>query len=184
MITTSSKLFFFSSFLALCFMLYPIEATSRLPDTEVEALKQIKKTLGWDLKNIDPCSKGGIISNPVRSTSEIINVSCDCSIAHDNFCHIIAIILSAQNLQGKLPPELVKLPYLQEINLTRNYLSGTIPREWGTMNLTKIALVANGLSGEIPKELANITTLKTLSLEFNNFYDSMILFIKIIFHRY
>ncbi|KAL1299713.1 hypothetical protein AAHE18_18G129500 [Arachis hypogaea] len=173
MITTSSKLFFFSSFLALCFMLYPIEATSRLPDTEVEALKQIKKTLGWDLKNIDPCSKGGIISNPVRSTSEIINVSCDCSIAHDNFCHIIAIILSAQNLQGKLPPELVKLPYLQEINLTRNYLSGTIPREWGTMNLTKIALVANGLSGEIPKELANITTLKTLSLEFNNFYGNL-----------
>ncbi|KAL1299722.1 hypothetical protein AAHE18_18G129500 [Arachis hypogaea] len=149
MITTSSKLFFFSSFLALCFMLYPIEATSRLPDTEVEALKQIKKTLGWDLKNIDPCSKGGIISNPVRSTSEIINVSCDCSIAHDNFCHIIAI------------------------NLTRNYLSGTIPREWGTMNLTKIALVANGLSGEIPKELANITTLKTLSLEFNNFYGNL-----------
>ncbi|RYR50548.1 hypothetical protein Ahy_A07g037173 isoform B [Arachis hypogaea] len=82
-------------------------------------------------------------------------------------------ILSAQNLQGKLPPELVKLPYLQEINLTRNYLSGTIPREWGTMNLTKIALVANGLSGEIPKELANITTLKTLSLEFNNFYGNL-----------
>ncbi|XP_025610853.1 probable LRR receptor-like serine/threonine-protein kinase At1g07650 isoform X3 [Arachis hypogaea] len=173
MITTSSKLFFFSSFLALCFMLCPTEAASRLPDTEVEALKQITKTLDWDLKNIDPCSVGGIISNPVRSTSEIINVSCDCSIANDNFCHIITIILSAQNLQGKLPPELVKLPYLQEINLTRNYLSGTIPREWGTMNLTKIALVANGLSGEIPKELANITTLKTLSLEFNNFYGNL-----------
>ncbi|RYR50549.1 hypothetical protein Ahy_A07g037173 isoform E [Arachis hypogaea] len=92
MITTSSKLFFFSSFLALCFMLCPTEAASRLPDTEVEALKQITKTLDWDLKNIDPCSVGGIISNPVRSTSEIINVSCDCSIANDNFCHIITMV--------------------------------------------------------------------------------------------
>ncbi|XP_020969323.1 probable leucine-rich repeat receptor-like serine/threonine-protein kinase At3g14840 [Arachis ipaensis] len=82
-------------------------------------------------------------------------------------------ILSAQNLQGKLPQELVKLPYLQEINLTRNYLSGTLPREWGTMNLTKIALVANGLSGKIPKELANITSLKILSLKFNNCYGNL-----------
>ncbi|MED6209230.1 hypothetical protein PIB30_052708 [Stylosanthes scabra] len=174
MLTSSSKLFFLSLFLALCFILYPIEATSRLPHTEEEALKQIANTLGWeDFKDdTDPCSEG-LNSKPFRPTSEVVNVSCDCSIANDTFCHIVTIILSAQNLQGKLPPELVKLPYLQEINLTRNYLSGNIPREWGTMNLTKIALVANGLSGEIPKELSSITTLKVLSLEFNNFYGNI-----------
>ncbi|XP_021830204.1 probable LRR receptor-like serine/threonine-protein kinase RFK1 isoform X2 [Prunus avium] len=68
-----------------------------------------------------------------------------------------------------LPPQLVKLPYLKEIDLALNYLNGTIPGEWGAMQLTKISLLVNRLSGEIPKELGNITTLTYLTLEANQF---------------
>ncbi|XP_072086011.1 probable LRR receptor-like serine/threonine-protein kinase RFK1 isoform X8 [Arachis hypogaea] len=62
---------------------------------------------------------------------------------------------------------MVKLPYLREIDLSLNYLNGTIPKEWASMKLTTIALMANRLSGEIPKELGNITTLVNLDLEAN-----------------
>ncbi|KAJ0102950.1 hypothetical protein Patl1_04932 [Pistacia atlantica] len=86
-------------------------------------------------------------------------------------------ILKAQNLPGVLPPELARLPYLQEIDLTRNYLNGTIPPEWGsifflqklTFYLVPISsLIGNQLTGSIPKALVNISTLTSLTLEFNN----------------
>ncbi|PKI54265.1 hypothetical protein CRG98_025325 [Punica granatum] len=38
-----------------------------------------------------------------------------------------------QSLQGTLPPDFVRLPYLQNLDLTRNYLDGTIPSEWSSM---------------------------------------------------
>ncbi|KAM1001302.1 hypothetical protein ACFX15_007517 [Malus domestica] len=78
-------------------------------------------------------------------------------------------ILKSQDLQGTLPIELVNLTYLQEIDLTRNYLSGTIPPEWSSLPLLNITLFGNRLTGSIPKELGDITTLKSLDISFNNF---------------
>ncbi|TQE03114.1 hypothetical protein C1H46_011285 [Malus baccata] len=78
-------------------------------------------------------------------------------------------ILKALDLQGTLPLELVNLTYLQEIDLTRNYLNGTIPPEWSSLPLVSISLVGNRLTGSIPKELGDITTLKSLDISFNNF---------------
>ncbi|KAM1343726.1 hypothetical protein PS2_007823 [Malus domestica] len=83
--------------------------------------------------------------------------------------HRILKALKAQDLQGTLPVELVNLTYLQEIDLTRNYLSGTIPPEWSSLPLLNISLLGNLLNGSIPKELGNITTLKSLDISFNNF---------------
>nr|XP_028944941.1 probable LRR receptor-like serine/threonine-protein kinase At1g53420 [Malus domestica] len=70
-------------------------------------------------------------------------------------------ILRSQDLQGTLPVELVNLTYLQEIDLNRNYLSGTIPPEWSSLPLLNISLLGNRLTGSIPKELGDITTLKS-----------------------
>ncbi|KAK4576718.1 hypothetical protein RGQ29_027319 [Quercus rubra] len=84
------------------------------------------------------------------------------------------VILKAQNLPGTLPPELVKLPYLEQIDLTRNYLSGTIPQQWGSFTrLLNISLLGNRLTGSIPVELGNISTLKSLVLEFNMLSGSL-----------
>ncbi|CAL2253638.1 unnamed protein product [Prunus armeniaca] len=78
-------------------------------------------------------------------------------------------VLKAQDLPGTLPKEMARLTYLKEIDLTRNYLSGTIPPEWGSLPLVNISLVANRLTGSIPKEIGNITTLKSLDISMNNF---------------
>ncbi|XVE53068.1 hypothetical protein DITRI_Ditri02bG0174700 [Diplodiscus trichospermus] len=58
-------------------------------------------------------------------------------------------------------------------DLTRNYLKGTIPPEWGSMQLVNIALLGNRLTGSIPKELANLSNLTSLVLEHNNFSGNL-----------
>ncbi|XP_020983924.2 probable leucine-rich repeat receptor-like serine/threonine-protein kinase At3g14840 isoform X2 [Arachis duranensis] len=135
-------------------------------------MKEIAKKVGkkdWNF-SVDPCSglENWNSSNAVKGM--LINaVTCDCSFANANLtvCHVVSIVLKYQNLTGTLPSELVKLPYLQEIDLTRNYLNGTIPPQWGSIKLVNISLLGNRLTGSIPKELGNITTLKSLVLEFN-----------------
>ncbi|KAI3842953.1 hypothetical protein MKX03_013440 [Papaver bracteatum] len=88
------------------------------------------------------------------------------------FSHL-RFVLIRQSLSGILPSELVQLPYLQGINLNHNYLSGSIPKAWGSMKLVNISLVGNRLTGPIRKEIGNITTLKELVLDFNQFYGEL-----------
>ncbi|WVZ01021.1 hypothetical protein V8G54_027090 [Vigna mungo] len=67
----------------------------------------------------------------------------------------------------------IYIPFLRHIlccsDLTRNYLNGTIPKEWGSTKLVTISLLANRLTGEIPTEITNISTLLELNLEANQF---------------
>ncbi|PRQ20301.1 putative protein kinase RLK-Pelle-DLSV family [Rosa chinensis] len=51
----------------------------------------------------------------------------------------------------------------------QNYLSGSIPPEWGSTKLEFLVLSVNNLSGPIPAYLGNITTLRALALESNLF---------------
>ncbi|KAK4439098.1 putative leucine-rich repeat receptor-like serine/threonine-protein kinase [Sesamum alatum] len=124
---------------------------ARLPADEVESLRAIERALGkrWNF-SVDPCSglSGWVTQNPIKGFEN-------------------GVVLKRQNLNGSVPRELVRLPFLQEIDLSRNYLNGTIPKEWGAMKLLKISLLGNRVTGSIPKELANITTLLELVLEAN-----------------
>ncbi|XVF79029.1 hypothetical protein PTKIN_Ptkin14bG0186600 [Pterospermum kingtungense] len=52
-------------------------------------------------------------------------------------------------------------------DLTRNFLRGPIPREWGSTQLVNISLLGNLLTGQVPEELADISTLTSLVLEEN-----------------
>ncbi|XP_047156140.1 probable leucine-rich repeat receptor-like serine/threonine-protein kinase At3g14840 [Vigna umbellata] len=144
--------------LPICFLWLAFGGT--LPENEVSVLKDIAKTLGkkdWDF-NVDPCNWTNTLDD---------GMFCNCKIPNDSFCHIEKIALKSQSLQGVLPPQLNKLPYLKEIELSRNYISGSIPREWGSSNLQKISLLGNRLTGPIPNELGNLTNLTRLILEFN-----------------
>ncbi|KAM4092765.1 hypothetical protein ACB094_06G065400 [Castanea mollissima] len=159
-----------TSAVTFCFTSFVFGATV-LVDDEKQALRDIAKTLGktdWNF-SVDPCSAQ---SGWVKNLDNAVN--CNCSIPNTTGCHVVSIFLKAQNLPGTLPPELVNLPYLEEIDLTRNYLNGTIPPKWGSFTrLLNISLLGNRLTGSIPKELGNISTLKSLVLEFNMLSGSL-----------
>ncbi|PIA33873.1 hypothetical protein AQUCO_03900016v1 [Aquilegia coerulea] len=117
-----------------------------LPANEVDALKEIANTLGkknWNF-SVDPCSGDyGWEERPPPSKGPENTVSCNCSYANNTICHVVSI------------------------DLTRNYLNGSIPKEWGSLPLINISLLGNRLTGTLPIELANITTLKSFTLEYN-----------------
>ncbi|XP_057738346.1 probable LRR receptor-like serine/threonine-protein kinase RFK1 isoform X2 [Arachis stenosperma] len=153
-----------------CFQLLRI-SESKLPKEEVEALKEITSTMGavyWEFDN-DSCDiiRVGLTGEPPDESER--SIVCDCSFENSTVCHVTKITLKRLSLPGALPPQLVKLPFLQDIDFAYNCLNGTIPKEWASMNLTSISLLVNRLSGEIPKHLGNITTLTYLMLEANNF---------------
>ncbi|XP_035543987.1 probable leucine-rich repeat receptor-like serine/threonine-protein kinase At3g14840 [Juglans regia] len=154
----------------------------RLPKDEVGALREIATQLGKDDWNfrVDPClnesswftAEADYSSKPALYNNSLI---CNCSFpsAAGTVCHVVSLFLKGQNLSGELPKSLVKLPFLQKLDLTRNYLSGTIPSEWASANLTVLSISVNKLSGPIPSSLGSMTTLVYLSLETNLFSGSV-----------
>ncbi|XP_023633868.1 probable leucine-rich repeat receptor-like serine/threonine-protein kinase At3g14840 [Capsella rubella] len=168
--TRSLVWFLFICLIVSTFIGFAQSAT--LPTQEVEALRIIGNTLKkttWNF-NVNPCDVASNVGgwrnpNPVEGSEDA--VTCDCSFLNGTVCHVTSILLKTQNLQGSLPKEFVGLPYLQEINLARNYLNGSIPPEWGALPLVNLTLLGNRLSGPIPKEIGNITTLTRLVLEYN-----------------
>jgi hypothetical protein len=177
--TTSSQFFFLSLIVIWFISLTAFAATTIHPD-EKKALKAIAESLGkkdWNF-DIDPCSNKSNWVMPMAETPRlriiVSIVSCNCFVPGDNFCHVVSITLKGQNLPGTLPPELTRLRYLQTIDLSRNYLNGTIPKQWGSMmNISRIALSGNRLTGPIPVEIANISTLQFLDLTGNQMSGSI-----------
>ncbi|PKI54266.1 hypothetical protein CRG98_025326 [Punica granatum] len=148
-----------ASTLMICLAAFAVEA-AQLPDDEVQALKDIASALkktSWDLY-VDQCNEMG---NGTVSTND--NVTCDCTYENNSVCHITSISWKRQSLQGTLPPDFVRLRYLQNLDLTLNYLDGTIPSQWGSMaNIRYIVVEFNQLSGELPEELGNLSRLQRL----------------------
>eukprot|EP00584_Thalassiosira_punctigera_P010890 CAMPEP_0172545930 /NCGR_PEP_ID=MMETSP1067-20121228/15767_1 /TAXON_ID=265564 ORGANISM="Thalassiosira punctigera, Strain Tpunct2005C2" /NCGR_SAMPLE_ID=MMETSP1067 /ASSEMBLY_ACC=CAM_ASM_000444 /LENGTH=984 /DNA_ID=CAMNT_0013332767 /DNA_START=290 /DNA_END=3244 /DNA_ORIENTATION=+ len=72
-------------------------------------------------------------------------------------------------IKGKLPIQLGKLKNLQHINLSNNYLTGTLTTEIGQLYLLQtMNLQNNFLQGPIPPEYSNSVTLKEILLQDNN----------------
>ncbi|KAK6268570.1 hypothetical protein QUC31_012730 [Theobroma cacao] len=143
------------------------------PDSEMEALHEIAAELGkkdWNFTE-NPCNNRSSWFTPppppnVAGVTNNSTVTCNCSFPNGE-CHIDGIYLRGQDLNGVLPRSLSKLSYLKTIDLNRNYINGTIPREWATMELELISVSMNRLSGPIPGFLGNITTLVYLYLTGN-----------------
>ncbi|ESQ44923.1 hypothetical protein EUTSA_v10010902mg [Eutrema salsugineum] len=128
---------------------------------EVKALKEIGKKMekkDWDFRK-DPCTGEG--------NWDVL--TCDCSFQPNSSCHLIDIVLTAQNLTGIIPPEFSELRYLKTLILSRNCLTGSVPKEWASMHLEVLSFLGNRLSGSFPEVLTRITTLQSLSLEGNRF---------------
>ncbi|GAU31586.1 hypothetical protein TSUD_54090 [Trifolium subterraneum] len=173
--TTSSQFFFLSLILIWFISLTAFAATTIDPD-EKNALKDIAKSLGkedWNF-DIDPCSNkyNWVIpsTDPPRLRFVVSNVSCNCFVPGDNFCHVVSIVLKGQNLPGTLPPELTRLRYLQTIALGGNRLTGPIPVEIANIStLQYLELTGNQMSGSITPEIGNLSQIQTLRISSNNF---------------
>ncbi|XP_010465401.1 PREDICTED: probable leucine-rich repeat receptor-like serine/threonine-protein kinase At3g14840 [Camelina sativa] len=166
-----SRQLLLSSYFFIVFFIFfsGFVSSATLAPEEVEALKivatALKKT-DWDF-TVDPCNEtssdgGWRTLNQPKGAEDA--VTCNCS---SGTCHVTNITLKGQDLQGSLPTDLSGLPFLQQIDLTRNYLKGYIPPEWGSSSLIAISLLGNRITGPIPKELANLTNLYSLVLEYN-----------------
>uniref|UniRef100_A0A5B7CA14 non-specific serine/threonine protein kinase n=1 Tax=Davidia involucrata TaxID=16924 RepID=A0A5B7CA14_DAVIN len=170
----TTKLTFLYIFCSLALILsttFGFAATPKLHTEEVKALRDIGKRLGkidWDFRK-DPCSGEGNWSLAIVRKGFESSVTCDCSFDHNTSCHVVSIALKAQNLSGGVPPEFSRLRHLKNLDLSRNYLNGSIPPQWATMHLVVLSLMGNRLSGPFPKVLTKITTLKNLSIEGNFF---------------
>ncbi|XP_065615642.1 probable leucine-rich repeat receptor-like serine/threonine-protein kinase At3g14840 isoform X2 [Quercus suber] len=135
-----------ASAVTFCFTSFVFGATV-LVDDEIRALRDIAKTLGkyWNFDE-DPCSAPSVWARDPKNDA----VNCNCNIPNTTGCHVVSI------------------------DLTRNYLNGTIPPKWGSFTrLVDVSLLGNRLTGTIPKELGNISTLKNLTLEFNMLSGSL-----------
>ncbi|KAL2931053.1 putative LRR receptor-like serine/threonine-protein kinase RFK1 [Bienertia sinuspersici] len=160
---------------------FPFPLQSKVVEDEVVALQDIVQTMGaryWKFDDVS-CQVEMVGVTPHAPLDAESDIKCDCQF-ENNTCHVVRIWLKRYSLPGVLPRELVKLPYLREVDFAYNYLSGGIPLEWASLQLESISLLVNRLSGEIPKELGGITSLialyvsvllpsTTLNLEANQF---------------
>ncbi|CAL5190592.1 unnamed protein product [Lathyrus oleraceus] len=167
------ELIFILLFCSTFFSHFTSAATPKLNTQEVKALKEIGNKIGkkdWDF-GVDPCSGKGKwnVSESENWKGFESSVICDCSFKNNSSCHVVSMSLKEQNLSGILSPEFSKLRHLKILDLSRNIITGSIPRQWTTMNLVELSLMGNRLSGPFPKVLTNITTLKNMSIEGNLF---------------
>ncbi|RID63665.1 hypothetical protein BRARA_E02651 [Brassica rapa] len=115
-------------------------SSQKLATDEVDVLRAIAKGLhqnNWDF-NVDPCGVASTVGGwrIPNADSDFTNaVTCNCS---SSVCHVASIVVKGQNLNGSLPKEFAGLPFLQEIDLSRNFLNGSIPPEWGALPLVNL----------------------------------------------
>ncbi|PSS05934.1 LRR receptor-like serine/threonine-protein kinase [Actinidia chinensis var. chinensis] len=136
-----------------------------LPEEEVKTLKTISEKLQIKHLNINQslCSSGRFLNETVPDQI-VIDIICNCTAT---VCHVTNILMKGQNLTGTLPEEFANLSHLQEIDLTRNYISGPIPTNFSQLPLANLSLLGNRINGSIPPEIGDISTLESLVLESN-----------------
>ncbi|KAL4335422.1 hypothetical protein GQ457_07G015250 [Hibiscus cannabinus] len=158
----------FLGFLALnCFTEFGSNAQV-LPDTEVQTLQTVFSKLQHpNASRISQSLCSEISWNYTISDLVESRIACDCSDGNNTICHVTQILIKGHNLTGIIPPELGNLTHLQVIDLTRNYLNGSIPSSLSQLPLTNLSLLGNRLSGPIPPEIGDISTLQDVVLEDN-----------------
>ncbi|KAJ9671369.1 hypothetical protein PVL29_025188 [Vitis rotundifolia] len=167
-----SLLFLFFLLLGFSFSAHFTCQAQLLPEDEVQTLETIATRLNNRYWNISQTSCGGGFN--VNFTSDFFsNVTCNCTFENSTVCHVTNIQLKGLNLTGIIPDEFGNLTYLREIDLTRNYLNGSIPTSLAQIPLVTLSALGNRLSGSIPKEIGDIATLEELVLEDNQLEGSL-----------
>ncbi|KEH20413.1 LRR receptor-like kinase [Medicago truncatula] len=78
--------------------------------------------------------------------------------------------LSSNYLSGSIPPEIGELREIIALNLSRNRLSGSIPGTFSNLiNIESLDLSYNNLSGAIPQNLTDLYSLAIFNVSYNKF---------------
>ncbi|XP_039173752.1 receptor-like protein EIX2 [Eucalyptus grandis] len=88
----------------------------------------------------------------------------------DKMPQLTILRLSGNDLTGGIPNSLCKLNRLYGISLSKNQLSGKLPRCWGASQVLEYLFFGdNKLNGQIPISLCHLQQLSALSLHRNGF---------------
>ncbi|XP_062169214.1 probable LRR receptor-like serine/threonine-protein kinase At1g53430 [Alnus glutinosa] len=149
-----------------CFTEFGTDAQAPLAQNEVKALEAIStklENLNWSI-NENFCTDVGRMNSIDSKSNPLRNITCDCN---NTVCSIINIELKGFNLSGVLPAEFGNLTNLRQLDLTRNYISGSIPTSFAQLPLVNLSLLGNRLNGSIPREIGDIGSLEELVLQDN-----------------
>lgn len=94
-----------------------------------------------------------------------------CITGDDSFANsqVISLNLTANGLEGQLPPEVHILSSLDHLDLSQNAITGAIPVELSSMSrLRTLFLQENKLTGSIPSEIGHLLSLQYLDLSEND----------------
>ncbi|KAK7395738.1 hypothetical protein VNO78_16305 [Psophocarpus tetragonolobus] len=168
-----------------CFCAFTIAFSSS--EIEANALLKWKASLddhsqaslsSWSGNN--PCNWFGIAcddgSNSVTNIT-LIRVRLRGTLQSFNFSllpNIVGLNVSYNYLSGSIPPQIEALSNLKSLDLSSNNLSGSIPNTIG--NLSKLLYLnfsSNGLSGAIPSEVGNLHSLLTFDIYDNHLSGSI-----------
>ncbi|WP_428229928.1 Two component regulator three Y domain protein [Flavobacterium sp.] len=87
---------------------------------------------------------------------------------------VVGLNLANNNLQGKLPVELLDLVNLVQVDLHKNRLQGELPLEIGRLSkLEVLSLFDNQIQGDLPGSIYKLINLKVLLLNNNKFSGSL-----------
>ncbi|CAL0333713.1 unnamed protein product [Lupinus luteus] len=141
-----------------------------IPKEEVKVLQQISdklENLNWKVTERSCMEDGGFNGKFYTNDGIVRNVTCDCTFHSSTVCHVTSILLKGQNISGVMPGEFGNLTQLQVLDLSHNYLNGSIPKSFARTSLIILSLLGNRISGSIPTEVGEIANLEELIIENN-----------------
>ncbi|KAK8991611.1 hypothetical protein V6N11_062616 [Hibiscus sabdariffa] len=178
-LTSSSFRVFFTLLLLSSFNVFG--SSSPAGQKEADALLKWKATLdeqtqsflsSWDGNG--HCNWTGIICDKSISVSHL-NLSSSGlkgtlhGFNFSTFPKLTVLDLSSNYLSGTIPADVCNLSRLTYLNLSSNFLSGEIPVSIGNMtNLLVLSLYKNKLSGLIPQQIRMLKSLNELDLSEND----------------
>ncbi|CAH2079448.1 unnamed protein product [Thlaspi arvense] len=140
-------------------------------DTQTEKWRNNADCCSWDGVSCDP-KTGHVVAldlwNNYFSYPNSLNGPLRSNSSLFKLQHLQNLDLTRNNLSGILPDSIGDLKYLKNLSLSDCNLFGKIPYSHGNLSsLTHLDLSFNDLTGEIPASMGNLNYLASLQLDFN-----------------